>query len=129
MTIELTMLIWSTTLFGFYVGTQAILYRIQHGVEFAATGRDDEPEPNVWNARAQKALRNLIETYPVFLALIVASIVGDRSGALTQWGSAIYLVARVIYLPLYVSGIKYVRSLVWVVSAIGLLMLFFGVAF
>ena len=129
MTIELTMLIWSTTLFGFYVGTQAILYRMQHGVEFAATGRDEEPEPNVWNARAQKALRNLIETYPVFLALIVASIVGDRSGALTQWGSAIYLVARVIYLPLYVSGIKYVRSLVWVVSAIGLLMLFFGVAF
>ena len=128
MTIELTMLIWSTALFGLYVGTQAILYRMQHGVEFAATGRDDEPEPNVWNARAQKALRNLIETYPVFLALIVASIVGDRSGALTHWGGAIYLVARIIYLPLYLSGIKYVRSLVWVVSAIGLLLLFFGVA-
>ena len=38
MTIEVTLLVWSTALFGLYVGTQAILYRMQHGVMFAATG-------------------------------------------------------------------------------------------
>ena len=39
MPLELTLLIWSTTLFGLYVGVQSLLYRMQHGVEFAATGR------------------------------------------------------------------------------------------
>lgn len=129
MTFELTLLVWSTALFGLYVGVQATLYRMQHGVEFAATGRDNEPAPNALNARAQKAVRNLIETYPVFLALAVATILADRSDVLTQWGALTYFVARLAYLPLYVSGIKYLRSLVWTISAIGLILMFFGVAF
>ena len=122
------LLVWSTGLFALYIGVQSILYRMQHGVEFAATGRDDEPKPNHLNQRADKALRNLQETYPVFLALAVAAALG-RADDLTMWGSAMYLAARVVYLPLYVFGVKYIRSLVWVISAIGLIVMFFGVAF
>jgi uncharacterized MAPEG superfamily protein len=128
MTIELTLLVWSTGLFALYVGVQSILYRLQHGVEFAATGRDDEPPPDKWNARAQKALRNLLETYPVFAVLAVAAALG-RGDALSLWGAWIYLAARVVYLPLYVLGVKYIRSAVWTVSAIGLILMFVGVAF
>jgi uncharacterized MAPEG superfamily protein len=128
MTIELTLLIWSTGLFALYVGVQSILYRLQHGVEFAVTGRDNEAPPNRWNSRAEKALRNLIETYPVFAVLAVAAALG-RGDDLSLWGSAIYLGTRVIYLPLYVFGTKYIRSLVWVISAIGLILMFIGVAF
>jgi len=128
MTIEVTLLIWSTGLYALYVGVQSTLYRMQHGVEFAATGRDNEPPPNKWNSRAEKALRNLNETYPVFVVLAVAAALG-RGDDLSLWGSVIYLVARVIYLPLYVLGTKYVRSLVWTISAIGLILMFIGVAF
>jgi len=128
MTIELSLLIWSTGLYALYVGVQSTLYRMQHGVEFAATGRDDEPKPTPLNQRAEKALRNLQETYPVFLVLAVAAALG-RGDDLSLWGSVIYLVCRVIYLPLYVFGVKYIRSLVWTVSAIGLIVMFIGVAF
>ena len=128
MTIELTLLIWSTGLYALYIGVQSTLYRIQHGVEFAATDRDDEPRPNALNQRADNALRNLQETYPVFLALAVAAALG-RGDDLSLWGGVIYLVARVVYLPLYVFGVKYIRSLVWTISAVGLIVMFIGVAF
>ena len=31
-----------------------------------------------------------------------------------------WLGARIVYIPLYLSGVAYVRTLVWIVSAIGL---------
>jgi len=129
MTIELTLLIWSAALFGLYIGVQSTLYRMQHGVVFAATGRDHEPPPNPMSARSEKALRNFLETYPLFVALVAATVLAGRSDELTQWGAQIYFWARIVYLPLYVLGVKYLRSLVWSVSATGLGLLFFGVAF
>ena len=126
MTIEVTLLVWSTALFGLYVGTQSILYRIQHGVMFAATGRDNEPPPNVWNGRAQKALRNLIETYGVFVALMAAAAIGDPGDGVVIVGAVLYLVARAVYLPLYVYGVKFARSFVWCVAAGGLIAMFAG---
>jgi uncharacterized MAPEG superfamily protein len=129
MSVELYLLIASTTLFGGYIGAQSLLYRAQHGVAFAWTARDVEPPPNKWVARAEKALRNLLETYAVFVALAVATELSGRSDVLTQWGAHIWFWSRWAYLPLYVFGVPIVRSLVWVVSAVGLGMMFFGVAF
>lgn len=129
MSIELTLLIWSTTLFGGYIGVQSVLYRMQYGIDFANSARDREAPPNLWNARAEKALRNLIETYGVFVALAVATELSGRSDGFTQWGAQLYFWARWAYLPLYLAGVQYVRSLVWSVAATGLALMFFGVAF
>jgi len=35
----------------------------------------------------------------------------------------LYFWARLIYLPLYAAGVPYVRSLVWLVSLLGIVML------
>jgi uncharacterized MAPEG superfamily protein len=129
MSLELTLLIWSTVLFGLYLGAQSTLYRMQHGVKFANTARDNEEAPNVLTARGEKALRNFLETYAVFIALAVATELSDRSDGLTQWGAVIWFVARIAYLPLYLAGVVNIRSLVWLISAIGLALMFFGVAF
>jgi uncharacterized MAPEG superfamily protein len=129
MSVELTLLVWSTTLFGGYIGLQSTLYRLQYGVRFANSARDEEGPPNVWNARAEKALRNLIETYGVFVALAVATELSGRSDGLTQWGAQLYFWARWAYLPLYLAGVQYLRSLVWLLAATGLMLMFFGVAF
>ena len=127
MPIELSLLIWSTTLFALYVGAQSLLYRKQYGVDHAAGARDGDPAPaSPMLGRAERALHNLLETYPVFVALAVAAVLADRSGWLTQWGAQLYFWSRIIYLPLYLTGVKYLRSLVWLVSAIGLMMMFFG---
>ena len=99
---------------------------MQHGVAFAATGRDNEPPPNLWSGRAQKALRNLIETYGVFVALMAAAVIGDPGDGAVIVGAVLYLVGRAVYLPLYVYGVKFVRSLVWCVAAAGLIAMFVG---
>lgn len=127
MSIELTLLFWSTALLGAYLGLQSTLYRMQHGVAHAAGPRDEEPAPNVWTARSERALRNLLETYGVFVALAVVIELGGHSGALTQWGAHIYFWGRWLYLPLCLFGVPYLRSLVWTVAAGGLALMFFGV--
>lgn len=126
MSVELTLLVWSTALLGLYVSTQALLYRMQHGVLYSATARDDEPAPNELTARGIKALRNFLETYAAFIALAVATELSGRSDGLTQWGAHIWFWGRLAYLPLYVFGVVYIRSLVWTVAGIGLGLMFLG---
>ena len=46
-------------------------------------------------------------------------LTGDSSG-FGLFGAAVWLVARIVYIPLYLKGIPYVRSLVWLVSLVGL---------
>lgn len=127
MSTELTLLIWSTTLFAGYILVQSTLYRLQYGIAFASSSRDNEAPPNPWTARSEKALRNLLETYRVFLALAVATELSGRSDALTQWGAHLYFWGRWVYLPLYILGVQWFRSLVWCVIALGLVLMFFGI--
>lgn len=129
MSLELSLVVWSALLFALYIGAQSTLYRLQHGVQYALTARDNEAPPTPYTARSEKALRNFLETYGLFVALALASAVAGESNVLTQWGALLYFVARIVYLPLYVFGIPMWRSLVWIVSLIGLVLMFFGVAF
>jgi uncharacterized MAPEG superfamily protein len=126
MSTELTLLLWSTTIVGAYILVQSTLYRLQHGIIHAATARDSEPPANVWTARSERALRNLLETYAVFVVLCIATELSGRAGATTAWGAHFWFWSRWAYLPLYVLGVPYVRSLVWTVSAVGLTMMFAG---
>ena len=45
MSTELTLLIWSTTLFAGYILVQSTLYRLQYGIAFASSSRDNEAPP------------------------------------------------------------------------------------
>jgi uncharacterized MAPEG superfamily protein len=129
MSIELTYLIWSAALGFAYLAVQSTVYRLDYGIEFAGSQRDNERPPNKWAARGEKALRNFLETYGLFIAMAVATEISGRSDGLTQWGTQIWFWARVAYLPAYFVEVPLVRSAFWLVSMIGLVMLFIGVAF
>ena len=53
---------------------------------------------------------------------MLAAHAADRLGELTLWGSWLYLVGRIVYVPLYAAGVPVVRTLVWTVSVVGLAM-------
>lgn len=129
MSIELSYLIWSAALGFAYLTVQSTVYRLDYGIEFAGSQRDNERPPNKWAARGEKALRNFLETYGLFIAMAVATEISGRSDGLTQWGTQIWFWARVAYLPAYFVEVPLVRSAFWLVSMIGLVMLFIGVAF
>lgn len=95
----------------------------EFGSKWNAGPRDETPEAKKpLTGRLERAQANLYETLPLFIgAVLIAHVIG-ASSALTVWGAALYFWARVVYVPLYAFGVPYIRSLVWVVSLAGLVM-------
>ncbi len=128
MTPELTLLGWILVLAFVQVLLPALARNRETGVAYNAGPRDAPGPPvGVVTGRLKRAQANLFETLPlVAVGLMIAHVTG-REGALTLWGAAIYLVARVAYLPLYALGVPMVRSLAWTVSVIGLALILFAI--
>jgi uncharacterized MAPEG superfamily protein len=86
-------------------------------------GPRDEPWPVTGvAARLDRAFKNFMETFPLFAAAVIAADLLGKLGPLTLWGSGLYVAGRAIYVPLYATGVPVVRTLVWIVSLVGLLM-------
>ena len=123
----LTLLALSVFLLLFHIGLQGMLATKELGVAWNAGPRDEGREPKgVLAGRAVRASGNYQETYPAFLGLLLAlTFTGDTSGT-GLVGATVWLVARIVYVPLYLAGIPYIRSLVWLISIAGLLMMMFA---
>jgi uncharacterized MAPEG superfamily protein len=90
------------------------------GMKIAFGNRDDLPEPTAFAGRAQRAAANMVENLALFAALLLgASLAGTTRDALVP-GCTIFVISRVVYAPLYWAGVRYVRTLVWSVSLVGL---------
>jgi uncharacterized MAPEG superfamily protein len=126
---ELWLLLVSLPIYALYLGAQSILYRAHYGLWFAQTARDEEGPPSVMLGRSERALRNFNETFVPFAILLVIAHLSDQNDPVVFWGAVVWLVSRVLYLPLYVFGVFAVRSLVWLIGALGLFAMFFGLLF
>jgi uncharacterized MAPEG superfamily protein len=71
----------------------------------------------------ERALRNFLETFPVFVGAVVLVHVLNRESVLSEWGAGLYFSARLVYFPLYAAGVPVLRSLVWNVAFVGILLL------
>jgi uncharacterized MAPEG superfamily protein len=125
MTPELTILAWTLVLAIIQILLPATFRNSETGLDYNAGPRDAPASAPVGKitGRLQRAQQNLFETLPLFAAAILIAHVADRNGALTFWGASLYLAARVLYVPLYAAGIPVVRSLVWLVGLIGLILI------
>jgi uncharacterized MAPEG superfamily protein len=84
--------------------------------------RDNPPPQTTVGGRAERALVNMHEALPVFLTLALLNvIVGSAALALT--GATVFLVARVLYVPAYLSGLSGLRTLIWAASLVGLVLM------
>jgi uncharacterized MAPEG superfamily protein len=124
MTIELTLLAWTLVLALIQVLLPALLRNRETGIPYNTSARDQPGAPvGKITGRLMRAQSNLFETLPVFAAAILIAHVAGRDGPQTQWGAWLYLIARIVYVPLYAAGVPYLRSLVWVVSLAGILLI------
>ncbi len=95
----------------------------QYGSKWNLSARDDEMPPLRGIAgRLHRALHNFLETFPLFAAAVLIADATNRHGWLALWGSQIYFYARVIYLPVYAAGIPVVRTFVWTMATLGIVM-------
>jgi uncharacterized MAPEG superfamily protein len=123
MNVELKLLAWSVCLGLVSVLIAATLGTSQRGLAWNAGNRDGEPKPLTGAAaRARRASNNFLETFPFFAAAVLAVTLIKGSSPHTALGAQLYFWARLAYLPIYIIGIPYVRTLAWAVSLCGLLM-------
>jgi uncharacterized MAPEG superfamily protein len=123
MSIEIRMLAWSVVLGIVQLLLASTTMTAQRGTKWNASARDGTPAPLTGvAARLERALRNFLETFAFFAAAVLAVVLTQRADAHTALGAQLYFWARVVYIPLYAAGIPYVRSLVWVVSMAGIVM-------
>lgn len=121
---ELLVLGWSVVLLLVHIGLQSVPATLELGTAWNAGARDEGRKPSSPLAgRAERALRNFQETYPAFIGLALALVLSGQAGGLGATGALVWIIARVAYIPLYMLGIPYIRSLVWVGSIVGLLMM------
>lgn len=110
-----------------HVAAQSMTLKASVGNEWTLGTRDETAQPGPMAGRAERALRNFLETAPAFLALLLAAHIAGRSGPLLAVGTWVYLAGRLAYLPGYLSGIRYLRSVCWLVASSGLALMLVGV--
>ena len=121
MTVELRMLTLSVVLGIVHIVAASHAASLQRGYRWTAGPRDEKTQPLRGVAgRLDRALRNFLETFPLFAAVVLAAHVTETHGTLTEWGARLYFWARVAYVPLYAAGIPVIRSLVWNVATVGI---------
>jgi uncharacterized MAPEG superfamily protein len=124
MNLELAMLAASCALCLVQIVIASHAASLQRGYRWTASARDAEVPPLTGVAgRLERALRNFLETFPVFVAAVLVVHVMGREGPLSAWGAVLYVAARLVYLPLYAAGVPLVRSLVWNVASVGIVLL------
>jgi len=127
---ELTCLELSVLLWVAHVLTQAFAARTEFGDAYLFTPRDTQPAAKgLACGRATRALGNYVENYGPFIAMALALIATGQAGGLGAAGATIWILARIVYLPIYLMGVIYVRTGLWAISVIGLLMMLYRLVF
>lgn len=80
------------------------------------------PPPEGWRSRLDRTSKNMDENLPLFAALVLVAHVAGASNATSALGAQVFVAARVAHALVYVVGIPYLRTLVWVVSIVGMFM-------
>jgi uncharacterized MAPEG superfamily protein len=97
---------------------------LQVGLPKLAGNREGLAPCTGWAGRAQRAHHNMLENMVLFTALILVVAVSGKSNATTVLGAQLFFWARLAYAVVYLAGIPWLRTLVWLVSVIGLLLIF-----
>lgn len=92
----------------------------QRGLKWNVGPRDEPVVLTGMAGRLERAFANFRETFPLFAAAVLVTYLSGRIGYLTAHGALIYVAARALYLPLYAFGVPVARTLVWLVSFIGI---------
>ena len=123
MSVELRMLTLSVVLGIVQIIAASHAASLQRGYRWTASSRDEKVDPLHGVAgRLDRALRNFVETFALFAAAVLVAHLTDTHDALTEWGARLYFWGRVVYVLLYAAGVPLIRSLVWNVATIGIVM-------
>ena len=90
----------------------------KEGRDIGLGNRDNLKEATPMGGRAERAAKNSIEAAAFFVPLALVANAAGMDAEVIQ-GAQVAFWARIAYVPIYIAGIKYLRSLVWIGGVVG----------
>jgi uncharacterized MAPEG superfamily protein len=127
MTPEIIFLLWSAALTLLLAVIAVSAATLELGLPPMVGNREEMPEMSGWAGRAERAHRNMLENLVLFAIVVFAARLTDVSNTVTLLGAQLFFFGRVAHAILYIAGIPWLRTLAWLVSVIGIAMIFWQV--
>jgi len=127
MTPEIIFLLWSVALTLLLAIIAVSAGTLEVGLPRLAGNRENMPELEGWGGRAQRAHRNMLENLVLFAIVVFAARLTNVSNAVTLLGAQLFFFGRIAHAILYVAGVPWLRTLAWLVSVVGIAMIFWQV--
>jgi uncharacterized MAPEG superfamily protein len=120
---EIHVIAWSVILLFVHIVVQTLSLTKDGGLGYAMSNRDGEVAISPVTDRLTRGLRNFVETYAAFIGLALALALTGKTGGLGATGALIWFWARVVYVPVFAAGIPGLRTGVWTISIVGLVLM------
>ena len=105
MTTEITMLLIVLGLLFLLTFVQGAYTAKTYGIKKAGGTREDIPFPQPgFGGTLYRVIANLKEGLFYFVPLVLLTAILDVSNSYTVWGAQLYVIARVLHVPLYLAG-------------------------
>jgi uncharacterized MAPEG superfamily protein len=120
MTPDLSLLIWSVVLAFVQVVIAAAAANAQVGLPELAGNRENIGPLTGLAGRAHRAHRNMMENLPLFIALVLVAHIANAPSLL---GEQLFFWGRLAYAVVYLIGIPWVRTVMWAISVVGMILI------
>src|SRR5918992_1094112 len=121
---ELIWLLWALALTFVQMLVAVSGATLQVGLPMLAGNREAVPAFGGWVGRAQRAHHNMLESLVLFAALVLIAVATNKTNSATLLGAQLFFWARLVYAFVYIAGIPWLRTLVWLAPLVGLVLLF-----
>ena len=121
---ELNLLVWAVALTVVQMLVAVTGAFNQVGLMKLVGNREGMPEITGWGGRAERAHLNMVQNLVLFAALVLVAVAAGKTNDVTLLGAQIFLWSRVAYAAIYVAGLAWLRTLSWVASVVGLVLIF-----
>ena len=128
MSLEITILLYSLLLLAIMAAAEGLSYTLIHGPKQSSQGRDGFPiiHPGM-PGRLYRAIQNYKENLLIFIPLILVAHQLGISNENTQLGAQLFLAARIVYVPMYLWSVPFLRSIAFAVSLFGCILITYGI--
>lgn len=120
MSADLKYLLFTVILAFVQVVIAAALANNAVGLPTLAGNREGLGELPGMAGRAKRAHLNMLESLPLFAALVLIAAVAGKANAMTAMGAMIFFWARLAYAVIYLIGVPWLRTAAWFVAVVGM---------
>jgi len=106
------------------IAIQAVFSMAQNGIMYLVGPRDEARALTGPGSRLERAARNNVETVAYFAPAVLLLDAQGTSTAATLFAAQVFLVARLLYVPAYASGLPVLRTMIWAVGLCAALYLY-----